>query len=132
MRISCRSELVVKESDFVRLTSLFRLVDTDVAEILESELEYANIVEDKDYPANAVCMGSRVTYIDLSSNTRNVIQLVYPDEANVREMKISVLSPVGCALIGLKKNCVIDWKMPNNSYAKLKVESVDHDTADKS
>jgi regulator of nucleoside diphosphate kinase len=69
-------------------------------------------------------MGSTVTYIDLTSNKRNEITLVYPSEANLDEMKISVLSPVGCALLGLKTNCTIDWAMPNKKYAKFKVESV--------
>jgi regulator of nucleoside diphosphate kinase len=59
-----------------------------------------------------------------------VIRLVYPDEANLDEMKVSVLSPVGCALIGMKKNCSIDWKMFNNKQAKFKVEAVEHGSSE--
>ena len=89
------------------------------------ELAYANIVEDRHYPKNAVYMGALVSYLDMASNKRNQIRLVYADQANVEEMKISVLSPVGTALIGLKKNCLINWKMPNKKYAKFKIESVE-------
>lgn len=125
MRISCRSDIVVKDSDFNKLMSLLETVDTDIAAVLEQELTHAKVVDDSRYPKNAVCMGSMVTYIDLLSDKRNVIRLVYPDQANLDEMKVSVLSPVGCALIGMKKNCSIDWKMLNNKQAKFKVEDVE-------
>lgn len=125
MRISCRSDIVVKDSDFNKLMSLLETVDTDIATVLEQELTHAKVVDDSSYPKNAVCMGSLVTYIDLLSDKRNVIRLVYPDQANLDEMKVSVLSPVGCALIGMKKNCSIDWKMLNNKQAKFKVEDVE-------
>ncbi|MDX2465414.1 MAG: nucleoside diphosphate kinase regulator [Porticoccus sp.] len=125
MRISCRSDIVVKESDFKKLMSLLQSADTDIATTLEQELTHANIVEDKRYPKNAVCMGSLVTYVELISNQRKTIRLVYPDQANLDEMKVSVLSPVGCALIGMKRNCSIDWKMLNNQHVKFKVESVE-------
>lgn len=124
MRISCRSEILLKESDFQKITSLLRNIDLTIADAMEEELSHATIVEDRQYPKNAVCMGSTVMYVDLSSNKRNKITLVYPDEVNLDDMKISVLSPVGCALLGLKKNCTIDWVMPNKKYAKFKVESV--------
>jgi regulator of nucleoside diphosphate kinase len=125
MRISCRSDIVVKQSDFKKLMSLLLSADTEIVEVLEQELTHAKVVDDKSYPKNAVCMGSLVTYVDLVSNKRNVIKLVYPDQANLGEMKVSVLSPVGCALIGMKKNCSIDWKMLNNKHAKFKVEFVE-------
>ncbi len=69
-------------------------------------------------------MGSTVTFIDLDSNQENTVSLVYPEEANVAEMKISVLSPVGSALIGLRVGGAIDWPVPQGKVRRLKVTGV--------
>jgi regulator of nucleoside diphosphate kinase len=117
-------DLVIKQSDCEKLLELAASARTAVAEKLEDELVRADIVADRQYPEDAVCMGSTVSYVEVASGKEGRVTLVYPWEANVDEMRISVLVPLGCALIGLRAGGVIDWTMPNGSSAQIKVLSV--------
>jgi regulator of nucleoside diphosphate kinase len=117
-------DLVIKQSDCEKLLQLAASARTAVAEKLEDELARADVVADGHYPDDAVCMGSTVSYVELATGVEGRVTLVYPWEANVDEMRISVLVPMGCALIGLRAGGVIDWVMPNGRAAQIKVLSV--------
>lgn len=80
----------------------------EIAEELLSELDRASVISDDAVPADVVRMGSRVRYRADGSAEREVT-LVYPAEANIDEGKISVMTPVGTALIGLRSGQSIDW-----------------------
>jgi regulator of nucleoside diphosphate kinase len=54
-------------------------------------------------------------YEDLASKRHQTIQLVYPDEADASQHKISILAPLGSALLGLEQGAVIDWIMPGGT-----------------
>lgn len=115
--------IVVGRRDYERLLALVEKHDNEAAEALEEELARARIVEEP--PANVVSMNARVGFSDLDSGQEMTIRLVYPHEADVATMKISVLSPVGCALLGLGVDDVIDWPLPGGKRRRMKVTSVE-------
>jgi len=115
--------LTVSEGDYGRLMALIEDSDTPAAAALEQELARAEIVAD-DTPAGAVAMHSRVTFSDLDSGAETTVTLVYPREADVDALRISVLSPVGSALIGLPVGGVIDWPLPGGRVRRLRVVAV--------
>lgn len=115
--------LVIVETDYQRLLQLIEQNDTPAADLLDTEISRADIVTAKKLPADAVTMDSVVTFVDLDSNEEKTISLVYPADANVDEMKISILSPVGSALIGLRIGGKIDWPV-QGKVRRLKVVTV--------
>ena len=115
---------IISKPDYLQLIKLIEQHDTPAAEALDIELGRADIVQSIEVPRDAVTMGSTVTFIDLDSNEEKTIQLVYPNEADVAQMKISILSPVGSAFIGLRIGGEIDWPVPLGKVRRLKVSAV--------
>lgn len=109
---------VVGTADFVRLRQY------SLSHELADELDRAIVVRTEQVPANVVSMHTRCTYIDQSIGMQREIELVYPDEADPATGKISVLTPVGSALIGLREGQEIAWEFPDGSTRRLKVERV--------
>ncbi|MGD9659739.1 MAG: nucleoside diphosphate kinase regulator [Porticoccaceae bacterium] len=120
------SPITVKESDYSKLMSLIEKTDDASSEALDIELARAEIVSDARFPDTIVAMGSTVTFADLDNGEETRVTLVFPHETDVAAMKISVLSPVGSALIGLAKGGVIDWKLPSGKVRRLQVVNVDN------
>lgn len=117
-------QLLITEQDYERLALLVQHAETKNAAALEEELAAAKIVPQKDIPKDVVTMNSRVKFIDVESNKESEITLVYPKDADVTKQQVSVLAPVGIALIGLRKGQTIDWPMPNGQSRTLKVIDV--------
>lgn len=119
------SALVIAKTDYLRLMQLIEKTDSDAADALDLEISRAKIVEDANLPADVVAMNSTLTFSDLDSAEEKTIQLVYPQDADVTQLKISVLSPVGSALIGLKIGGAIEWPVPQGKVRRLKVIAVE-------
>jgi regulator of nucleoside diphosphate kinase len=115
---------IISKPDYLQLIKLIEQHDTPAAEALDIELGRADIVQSVEIPNDAVMMGSTVTFTDLDSNEERTITLVYPNEADVAQMRISILSPVGSALIGLRIGGEIDWPVPLGKVRRLKVIAV--------
>src|SRR3546814_14871240 len=81
----------------------------DVSEYLKDELERATVVDDEDIQPTVVTMGTTVTFRDEETQDVRRITLVYPDDADISEGKILVLTTVGVALIGLQAGHSIYW-----------------------
>ncbi len=90
---------------------------------LRKELERAVIVDPKDVPRDVVTMRSIVRLVDLDTKKEEEYRLVYPHEADIREGKISVLAPVGTAIIGAREGETIEWNVPNG-VRRLKILKV--------
>lgn len=96
----------------------------DVAEELMAELHRARVVTDGRLAPDVVRMGSTLTFTsDLGENRR--VTLVFPGEADIALGKVSVLTPIGAALIGLAAGQSIDWTARDGRVHRLTVESVD-------
>lgn len=90
---------------------------------LEQELNRANIVSSENIPPDSITMNSKVLLKDLDLGEETVYALVYPEDANLEENKISVLAPIGTAILGFREGDIIDWKVPGG-IVKLKVEKI--------
>lgn len=94
-----------------------------VAEELLAELERAKVVEDGRLGPDVVRMGSSLRFTSDLGEDRNVT-LVFPGEADIAEGKVSVLTPIGVALIGLSAGQSIDWTARDGRVHRLTVETV--------
>ena len=83
-----------------------------------------------DVPEDVVTMHSQVSYIDETTGERRRVTLVYPDEADVPAGRVSVLAPVGAALLGLSTGQTIEWEFPKGAHRRLRVLAVAHRPAD--
>jgi regulator of nucleoside diphosphate kinase len=117
------AELILSDKDYRRLSLLTG--DT----LLREELGRAVVVSADEVPDDIVRMHSRVVFLDKSSGLQREIQLCFPEEADINAGKISVISPVGTALIGLKVGHEIDWPFPNGETRLLKVVDVSYSPA---
>ncbi len=90
---------------------------------LEEELERAETVSPAEVPADVITMRSRVRLRDLNTDEEMVYTLVFPSEANFDEGKISVLAPVGTAMLGYRVGDSIEWEVPSGRR-RLKVEEL--------
>jgi regulator of nucleoside diphosphate kinase len=90
---------------------------------LLQELKSAKIVEPTEIPANVVTMNTIVKISFLNTNKTVQFQIVYPQEANLKENKISILSPIATALIGYKVGDEIEWIVPAG-LTKVKIEEI--------
>lgn len=116
--------LIISKTDYEKLLPLVNSAGPEVAELLEMELGRATVVEPAEVPNNVVSMNSKVNFIDLDADKEMSVTLVYPHESNIEENKVSVLAPIGAALIGLQVGQTIDWPMPNGKNKRVKVVSV--------
>ena len=121
------SAIHVMQYDLERLRRVVAMHDTGrdaaAAQQLETELDRAVVVPRDELPADVVTMNSRVVFEDDTGRRRDV-QLVFPWEAALERGRISILAPVGVALLGLSVGQVIDWPMPNGRTASLRIVSV--------
>ena len=83
---------------------------------LEAELLRARVVEADEIPADVVTMNSRVRFEDLESGEVREITLGYPQDADVDRGRVSVLAPIGTALIGLSVGQSIEWGLPSGNH----------------
>jgi len=95
----------------------------EMLEALEDELLRARVISHKQIPKDVVTMNSTVRFIDEASDREFVLTLVYPDQAG-RPGTISVLAPVGMALLGLKIGQSINWQGPAGRPLHLKIIDV--------
>lgn len=119
--------IVVSEFDYNRLTSLADVFGDrapDVASVLQSEMDRARVVPVAAIPAAVVQMGSTVEF---SSDTgqRKRVTLVFPGDADIAAGRISILTPVGTALIGLSPSQSIAWTAREGRRHRLTVLSVE-------
>ena len=124
------STIYITEVDLTRLRKLIeaardRGIDSNTPYMnkLEDELDRANIVDPMEIAMDAITMRSKVRLKDLESRKEMIYSLVFPNEADVDEGRISVLAPVGTAMIGYRVGDIIEWEVPSG-LRRLKVEEV--------
>lgn len=115
--------ILLTEQDFERLSLLVQHSESKTAELLEEELARATVLPQNEIPKDIVTMNSTIRFVDEDNGKNSEVTLVYPQDADVTKRKVSVLAPVGMALIGLKVGQSIEWPMPNG-HRTLKVISI--------
>ena len=93
-------------------------------EALERELVRAVVMPREQIPNDVVTMNSRVLFENEKTGERREISLVFPGSANIDAGKVSILVPIGTALLGLRVGQSIDWELPSGEKARLRVISV--------
>ncbi|MBA8818461.1 nucleoside diphosphate kinase regulator [Ochrobactrum sp. P6BS-III] len=121
-----KPNIVVSDVDYERLMGLANSVPEqheEIADELMAELDRAKVVPAKRLPQNVVHMGSVVEFRSNDGHERRVT-LVYPGEADIAQGKISILTPIGTALIGLAPGQSISWTARDGRAHELNVVSV--------
>lgn len=80
---------------------------------LSGELKKAQIVEDDNLAGDIIRLGSSVVIKDLLTNRDMTVTIVLPQHADIKQKKVSVLAPIGTALIGFKKGQTVSWNVPS-------------------
>ncbi|MDM7995076.1 MAG: nucleoside diphosphate kinase regulator [Acidobacteriota bacterium] len=97
--------------------------DRDYLAHLEEELDRAVLVPSKKVPADVATMNSQMRVKDLDSEKEMSIQIVFPSDADFEQGKISVLAPIGTALIGYREGDTVEWKVPSG-IRRLLIEKI--------
>ncbi|MEH6395427.1 nucleoside diphosphate kinase regulator [Pseudoalteromonas sp.] len=122
-----KPELIISSLDADRLYDLMESLPAGSfagEKELEAELGRATIVEPKDMPSTVVTMNSTVNFIVESTQEEFTKTLVYPKNADASADKISILAPVGSALLGLSQGDEIEWPKPAGGLIKVKIKAV--------
>jgi regulator of nucleoside diphosphate kinase len=125
-----RGSIYITEADLNRLQKLIGVMrapgndkSQEYLDRLEEELDRAEIVKPQNIPNDVITMRSRVRLRDVDSGNEMVYSLVFPNEAELGQGKISVLAPIGTAMIGYKAEAIIEWEVPAG-LRRLRVEEV--------
>ena len=94
------------------------------AKLLLQELDRAETYEKSCLPPHIATMMSHVVFIDERTGEKHEVQLVYPNEADSERHRISVLTPIGAALIGMPRGASIDWPNRAGEYRRLRILDV--------
>ena len=105
-------DIFITDTDRERLMRVLDQHDTEAAESLDAELRRAVIVDQRAIPGDVVTMNSEVEYEDVGRGVRRTVRVVYPREADASAGRISVLAPIGTALLGLRTGQSIAWRTP--------------------
>lgn len=108
--MSKSDHVIVTDRDLERLLPMVE--STAHAASLEGELGRAVVVKQREVPPDVVTMNSRIVYEDCATGIRRDVQLVYPRDADPARGRVSVLAPVGSALLGLRVGQQIAWRLP--------------------
>ena len=120
MKKKASSSISITRFDKARLMRLLRSLDAagqtrEEIEDLEHELERGTEVESTEVPSDVVTMNSTVRVTDLDAETTHVYTIVFPSGADFEKGRISILSPLGTALLGYRAGDVVTWEMPRGT-----------------
>ncbi len=90
---------------------------------LEAELDRAIVVPDQGVPGDVITMNSEALLVDLDSGEELICKLVFPGQADITRMQISVLAPVGTAMLGYRTGDTFEWEVPAGRR-RLRVKEV--------
>jgi regulator of nucleoside diphosphate kinase len=106
-------------------TKIFYDQDRNDLQELEAELEQSHVVEPGDIPQDVVVMNAKVRLVDLDTEEELVYRLTFPEDTDIDQDKISVLAPVGTAMLGRRVGDVFEGKVPAG-LCRLRVEAILH------
>lgn len=120
-------QIYVTVSDMDRLGRLVLAAISDAPDLeplraLDRELDRAQAVRPEEIPPDVITMNSKLRMTDLTSGTQRIVTLVYPDQANDDD-RVSILSPLGTALLGYRVGDEIRWETPTGDL-HLRIEEL--------
>lgn len=113
-------EIIITLNDYDRLMSLverstFKLKTPDIVAGLSKRLSDARKIQQQTIARGVVTMNSKVLLKEIKSGRENEITITYPNNAEPRERRVSVLSAIGLALLGRKEREVVSWSIPSGT-----------------
>lgn len=126
-RRHARPRIVLLESEAEALTSLALAAlerSSFSAELLLEELERAETRTPRKLPRDVVTMHAQIAFRDEATGEEHAVQLVFPKEADMELGKVSVLTPIGAALIGMRRGAAIDWPNRHGEWRRLRIVEV--------
>ncbi len=118
-----KHDLIITNTDLQKLLPVLDQHDSPAAESLDAELHRATIVEQRQVPPDVVTMNSEVVYEDLTTHQQRTVRVVFPKDADANTGRVSVLAPIGSALLGLRVGQTIEWAVPNGKK-KIRVVEI--------
>ena len=124
-----KRELYITQSDLAKLQELLEgggaVHDRDRKDLsgLAAELKQATVVEPDAIPAKVVTMNTRLRLMDLDAHKSFEMTVVFPQYADVDTGKVSVISPVGTAVLGYAEGDTIEWSVPAGKR-RLRIEKI--------
>lgn len=98
--------------------------DPELATLILNEIDRARVCTPEALPADVVSIGTEVEFEDEASDVRRCVTLVVPQEADIEQGRISIMTSVGAGLIGMRAGQEIDWPYPDGRPRTLRVVSV--------
>ncbi|MCL1981057.1 MAG: nucleoside diphosphate kinase regulator [Proteobacteria bacterium] len=124
---AAKPKIVISTLDAERLEALLTSLPANsfpCRDELEEELDRAEIRDPKDMPPNVVTMNSTVRFKIAPSQEAFCLRLVYPQYVDAKGGSISILAPVGSALLGLSQGDEIEWPKPGGGALRVRIEEV--------
>ncbi|MCC7326433.1 MAG: nucleoside diphosphate kinase regulator, partial [Burkholderiales bacterium] len=122
-----KPRIVISSLDLERLEALLRSLPHNAfpgRDDLEAELARADIVDPEDVPPTVVTMNSTVRFRVESTSKEFHLTLVYPKDTDAGGGTISILAPVGSALLGLSIGDEIEWPKPGGGVQRVRIEEI--------
>ena len=123
------SNIIVSSLDYIRIQKQIneakqkKTIDAAEAEKLMSELNSATVLDPHEIPGDVVTMNSMVKISFPEGGKQLEFKIVYPEEANFKEKKVSIFSPVATALIGYRVGDMIEWMVPGG-LTKIRIDQI--------
>lgn len=124
MSVSPLPARVLSELDHIRIANLLKQPGMDFAADLAALLDAAELLSPRALPSDLVTMNSRVRIADHQAGNERELTLCYPHDTNPDTGFVSVLSPVGTSLLGLREGALAHWPMPSGAQASARILKV--------
>ena len=127
--MNSQPDIIISELDYNRIDHLLRAttgIATNIKSALLTELERAELVAPEQIPANVVTMNSQVKFSVISTGVTFTLKLVYPKDMDDSGNTISILAPVGSAMLGLKEGDEIDWQDGQGGMLQVRIETIEY------
>ena len=124
-----KRKICITELDKARLDELITVADEfgnhrrNDLKALAGELERADIVSPAEAPPGLVTMNSKVVVYDMDTSEKMTCKLVFPSDANIDEGAISVLAPIGTAILGYSKGDIVEWPVPDG-MRRIRIDEI--------
>jgi len=124
-----KKSIQITEFDLQRLNKLLREAEhtdyrgSEYLDKLRAELDHAQIVPSQAISQEIITMNSKVVLFDLATRKKETYTLVFPEDADISQGKISILAPIGTAMLGYRIGDTFEWQVPAGKR-RLKVKRI--------
>lgn len=128
-----KHQLVFREDDYEMLTACLSdgarasAFGPQIVEALQADFKKAKLVSKDQFPADVVRLNSKVIVKDVNNDKTMEIIVVMPEDADIKQRKISVMNPVGVALIGFRQGQQVAWQVPTGQKKFTIMEVINQD-----